>query len=108
VSKLLHTALDEYQGKEANEGVAKPVKEDDMKLYVVIIEDSSDDVAVHPFSDPNAAVESARRIAKEYCRNEAYYEEHDYGRGEGWLFFANYSCEGDSVMVVPAVLDKAL
>ena len=76
-----------------------------MELYIVIIEDRHSDVAVYPFSNKEKAIQEARRIAKKYCRHPEDYQEHDYGRDIGWLFYANYSCEGDHVLVVTAELD---
>lgn len=79
-----------------------------MELYIVIIEDRHADTTAHPFTHKDTAIEAARRLAKEYCRDDEDYEEHDYGKDDGWLFFANYSCEGDSIRVVTAELDKAI
>jgi hypothetical protein len=79
-----------------------------MELYIVVIEDMHTDVTVHPFSDKEKAITEAKRIAKEYCRHEEDYEEHDYGKDDGWLFYAQYSCESDHVRVVTTTLDKAI
>lgn len=79
-----------------------------MKLYIVIWEDRHSDVTAHPFTDPDKAIAEAKRIAKEYAREECDYEEHDYGRDDGWLFYAQYSCESDHVRVVTAELDKEI
>lgn len=76
-----------------------------MEIYIVIIEDRHTDTAVYPFTDKEKAVNEARRIAKQYCRHEDDYEEHDYGRNDGWLFYAQYSCESDNVRVVTATVD---
>ena len=79
-----------------------------MKIYMVIIEDRHTDTVAHPFTCPLVAVLEAKRIAKEYCEDDEDYQEHDYGRNKGWLFFANYSCESDSVKVVTTELDKEI
>ncbi len=79
-----------------------------MKIYIVIIEDRHTDVTVHPFTTSETAISEAKRIAKEYCRYEEDYEEHDYGKDDGWLFYAQYSCESDHVRVVEVELDKTI
>ena len=79
-----------------------------MKLYIVIWEDRHSDVTAHPFTDSDKAIAEAKRIAKEYAREEGDYEEHDYGRDADWIFYAQYSCEGDHVRVVIAELDKEI
>jgi hypothetical protein len=71
----------------------------DLKVFIVIVEDRHCDVLAYPFFDKDAAINEAKRIAKQYASND-FYEEHDYGRGEGWLFYANYSVEGDCVRVI--------
>jgi hypothetical protein len=78
------------------------------KVFLVIIEDRHTDVTVHPFSDAGVAIEEAKRVAEEYGRENDYYEEHDYGKDDGWLFFARYTGEGDSVRVVEAELDEMI
>ena len=78
-----------------------------VNIYIVIVEDRHCDVITYPFTDKYEAVSEAKRIAKEYCRYPEDYQEHDYGRDSGWLFYANYSCEGDCVRVVTAELDKS-
>jgi len=77
-------------------------------LYIVIIEDRHCDTTAHPFTDPEKAISEARRIAKKYCRFPEDYREHDYGKDDGWLFYASYSCESDHVRVVKTALDKQL
>ena len=79
-----------------------------MILYCVIWADRHSDTTVHPFTDADKAISEARRIAKEYCRHEEDYKEHDYGKDSGWLFYAEYSCEGDHVRVVTTELDKEI
>ena len=74
------------------------------KIYNVIVEDRHADVIVYPYLDPDKAVEEAKRLAKEWCRNEGYYQELEI---EGWLFCASYSSEGDSVRVTAAEIQDA-
>ena len=76
-----------------------------MKIYIAIWNDQHSDITAHPFSDPDNAVEWAKAKAKECVREPEDYEEHDYGRDSGWIFYANYSCEGDNVRVVTTDLD---
>lgn len=54
-----------------------------MKLYIVIWADRHTDVTAHPFTDPKMAISEAKRIAKEYAREESDYEEQDYGKDDG-------------------------
>lgn len=78
------------------------------EIYIVIVKDRHTDTMVYPFSSAEKSISEARRIAKEYCLGPEDYEEHDYGKDVGWLFFANYSREGDHVRVVKAVMDKKI
>ena len=73
------------------------------ELYIVIWSDRHSDVTVHPFTDKDVAISEARRTAKEYCKHPEYYNEEQI---DGWLFYAQYSCEGDNVRVVTAELNK--
>lgn len=79
-----------------------------MELYVVIIEDRQLDVKVMPYSDKDTAIKVAKKLAKTFCVDQDDYEEHDYGRDVGWLFYANYSSEGESVRVVTTTLDEEI
>ena len=74
-------------------------------IYIVIIEDRHTDVKVKPFYDKERAINHARELAKGYCDYEEDYEEHDYGKDDGWLFYAQYSCESDSVRVVEVEME---
>ncbi len=100
------------------------------KIYIVIWEDRHTDVTVHPFTDPDEAIAEAKRIAMEavmaaqvdlvdiihtlkqyadkYDDEEYGYEEPDFGEGEGWLFYATYSCEGDCTRVIEVTMDKKI
>ena len=76
-----------------------------MKIYLVNTEDRHADTTVEPFYNADKAVAEAKRLAKEYCRWDEDYEESYI---DGWLFYANYSCEGDCVRVVEAEMaDKS-
>jgi len=79
-----------------------------MEIYIVIIRDRHSDTGVFPFTDKDYAIAEARRIAKKYCRHPEDYQEHDYGRDDGWLFYAAYSCESDHVRVVTATMDATI
>ncbi len=79
-----------------------------MKIYIVIIEDRHIDVVAYPFANATLAISEAKRKAKEFCRFPEDYSEHDYGKDAGWLFYANCSCEGDSVKVITTELDKKI
>ena len=77
-----------------------------MKIYIAIWADRHCDTTAHPFSVADKAVEWARAAAKKYARDTGDYKEHDYGRSEGWIFYADYSCEGDCIYVVESEMDK--
>jgi len=79
-----------------------------MEVYIVIIQDRHTDVTAHPFTNIDTAISEAKRIAKEFCRFEEDYQEHDYGKDAGWLFYADYSCESDHVRVVKMEMDKRI
>jgi hypothetical protein len=74
-------------------------------IYIVICEDRYIETPVYPFSDKEMAISEARRIAKEYCRFEGYYEEEDV---EGCLFYARYSWKDDCIRVVEATINKTI
>ncbi|MCK5021479.1 MAG: hypothetical protein KAS32_30990 [Candidatus Peribacteraceae bacterium] len=48
-----------------------------MKIYIIVTEDRHTDVEVKPYRDKDAAVEEAKRMAKEYCRFTEDYEERE-------------------------------
>jgi hypothetical protein len=75
------------------------------KIYIVIWQDRHCETTVHPFTEKEKAISEAKRIAKKYAREEGDYKEGDY---KGWLFCAEYSCEGDHARVVEAELNKEL
>ena len=79
-----------------------------MKTYILIIEDRHADTTAEPFVDCDMAIKVAKQKAKEYCRDEEDYEEHDYGKGSGWKFYANYSCEGCCVRVVEVEMNESV
>lgn len=79
-----------------------------MEIYIVIVEDRHTDVMTYPFKDKEKAISEAKRIAKKYCKYKEDYKEHDYGQDSGWLFYAEYSCESDSVHVVTSQLDNEI
>lgn len=73
-----------------------------MKIYIVVCDDRHSDLDLQAFTDKDKAISEARKMAKEYS-NEGDYEEHDY---DGFLFYANYSCEGDKVYVMWTELNE--
>lgn len=81
------------------------------KIYIAIWEDRHTDTIVQAFSNKTAAVEWAHRIANEYanldqnCVDQPLTESM---KRAGWVYCGEYSCEGDNVRVVEAVLDKML
>ena len=76
-----------------------------MSIYIAIWKDRHSDTTAHPFSTAKKAIDWARSKAKEHARQEDDYEEHAY---DSWLFYANYSCEGDCIYVIESVIDGDL
>ena len=79
-----------------------------MEIYIVIVEDRHSDVEAIPYTNREKAIEVAKKLANKYCRYPEDYQEHDYGKDSGWLFYASYSVESDSVRVVTATMDKEI
>ena len=80
-----------------------------MKIYIVIIEARHTDTDAIPFLTAASAISYAERTAREYCRHEEDYTEslNDAMKGDGWLWHATYSCEGDNVRVIERDTDDA-
>ena len=79
-----------------------------MKLYIAIVEDRHIDVEVQPFTTPEAAIAYARTQAEANDRGYVPDEDdEDIGEQEieGYVYYATYSPEGDSVSVVERDLD---
>jgi hypothetical protein len=67
------------------------------------------DTAVYPFFDKERAIDEAKKIAHEYCRHPPNtYQEHDFNGEDGWVFYAEYSTEGDHVIVIEAEMDPEI
>lgn len=69
-----------------------------MKIYVAMICDRHTDPEPEVFSTPEAAIEYARTQAQEGARYEDAFQEEE--TPDGWLYYAIYSMEGDSVWVI--------
>ncbi len=78
----------------------------DKNIFIVIVEDRHTDTEAFVFENKDVAISEARAAAKEYSNQNEHYVEKDYGRDDGWLFYAEYSSEGDNVRVVASVLNK--
>jgi len=74
-----------------------------VKIYIAVINDRHTDTEPYPFSTAEAAIGYARKCAHEYARDAEDVEEEPL---EGWLYYATYSGEGDSVWVVEKELDQ--
>jgi hypothetical protein len=70
-----------------------------MKVYVAMINDRHTDPEPYVFTNAHAAIDYARREAKEYT-NTDHPEDYEEREVNGWLFYASYSVEGDSVWVI--------
>lgn len=71
-------------------------------IYIAMINDRHTDPEPYPFSTAEAAIAYAKACAAEYARNPDYIEAQPI---DGWLYYASYSTEGDSVWVVAKDLD---
>lgn len=74
-----------------------------MQLYVAMVQDRHTDPNAEVFTSPEAAIAYARQQATEGSRGHGYEE----AEIRGWLFYASYSPEGDSVWVVAKQLREA-
>jgi len=74
-----------------------------MKIYIAYIADRHTDVDAEVFTSPEPAIAFAKHAAKEYARFPEDYEESQI---DGWLFYAQYSVEGDRVWVVEKTLQE--
>ena len=77
-----------------------------MSIYIVIVEDRHTDAQVRPFSTAAKAIHEAIKIGKAGARSPEDYQQRPDLADDEWLFFAQYSGEGDCVRVVKAELDK--
>ena len=78
---------------------------DNNKIYIVIIEDKHIDTLVFPYSSAEKAIACARAFVKLMSTKSGVYEEHDYGKDNGWLYFGQYTDEGDNAHVVTSEMD---
>lgn len=78
-------------------------------LYVAIWEDRHADAEPYVFSSADDAIAWARGKARE-CDWHGELDEELTGpmRSAGWLYYGQYSCEGDSLRVVECVVDAKL
>jgi hypothetical protein len=80
------------------------------RVAVAVWEDRHADAAVRVFSDPAEAVKWAEKVCRREGRKRRppHYDRKELTPGmerDGWLFWAEYSCENDCVRVVMAPLD---
>ena len=78
-----------------------------MTIFAVIWEDRHTDTEVHLFSKEWDAIVFAQKSAANSARDKGDIEEelNDAMKKAGWRYYARYSCEGDSIRVVPCELD---
>ena len=85
----------------------------EQRFYLVLVEDHDFETLAYLFSSKESATNKARKIAQTFSAETHFYEESDYTEksnsiefppGE-WFFYAEYSKIGDSVRVVPIILD---
>lgn len=75
-------------------------------LYAVIWEDRHVDVAVHLFSDKDAAIVWAKKQSEESNINDWQDDENECPAD--WLAYFCYSCEGDHLRVIEVEVDAEL
>ena len=76
--------------------------------YVAIWDDRHSDTTADVFSTAEKAIEWAKRMARESDRHGELTEElTESMKKAGWLYYACYSCEGDSIRVVRCEVDSA-
>lgn len=68
-----------------------------MKVYVAMIDDRHTDTEPYVFTTPDAAIAYAQGAASDGAHDDADIEEETI---VGWLYYARYSDEGDSVWVI--------
>lgn len=73
-----------------------------MKVYVAMVNDRHIDSEPYVFTTAEAAIAYARAAAHENAHARADVEEQAV---DGWLYYANYSPEDDSVWVVEKEVD---
>ena len=74
-----------------------------MKIYIVVIDDRHCDTDVKPFSDKEKAIEYAKEQVQSNARQPEDIDEPELNASmvkEGWVYYATYSCESDSVTVI--------
>lgn len=73
-------------------------------VYVVLIQDRHADADIVVFENPVDAIDYAEKEVKtgagDYPEDIEVYELTDSMLADGWVFYAIYSCEGDSVRVM--------
>lgn len=81
-----------------------------MTIFTAIVEDRHTDTRVYLFTREGDAVAFAQKVAADSAHDKSDIEEklNNEMKKAGWLYYARYSCEGDSVRVVPCELDAAL
>lgn len=67
-----------------------------MKIFIVLTKDRHTDTTAKPFFKIYEAIDHARKVAKENCSLPDGPEEREIN---GWVFFSEYSCEGDCVWI---------
>lgn len=78
-----------------------------MKVYVVLIEDRHCDPEVHVFRKRKDAVDEAKALLADYARHVGDVRVTKLNadmRSAGWVYRAQYSCEGDRITVIETVL----
>lgn len=76
-----------------------------MKLFVANCIDRHIDPVIEVFDTPEKAIEFCKEFMK---ANTSYPESIEENDIDGWIYHANYSCEGDHVYVTEHMLNKEL
>jgi hypothetical protein len=75
-----------------------------MKIYNVIFQDRNSGIAAKPFLSKEKAIECARESAKNVSKSPMYLKETQV---DGWVFYIEYSREGDCIWITEHELDKS-
>jgi len=74
-----------------------------MDIFIAICCDRHINEVVRVFTTPEAAIAYAKHFSRQKARSHKEIKEEDI---TGWLYYACYSSEGDSVRVEKGVLDN--
>lgn len=72
-------------------------------LHITVCADRHDDIQVRVFDTPEKAIDYAKKIVQGNARHTEDIKEIKF---DGWLYYCQYSCEGDSVRVEKVTVNR--